>query len=249
MDYNQEVALLAPLETFNPEAFLGSADVPQSVCDLVLCLALAYNDLRDIIFVRLLLSNVRPAQPGISPEHGQYGGLVIGALRIQVGRVHELLKLIAKSEQELAHPFFGQVVRKLTRAGREAWSALTTAAQETALKDKANESPLVRALRFVRNKVSFHYDPENLHRGYNGAFLQQDNQREPLISRGGSLQRSRFYFVDAAVEAFVREKDTDPPVNDFLRAKGEFIDQINQALYEIVVKFVESRGFAWRRPA
>jgi hypothetical protein len=171
------------------------------VCDLVLCLALAYNDLRDIIFVRLLLGNVRPAQLGISPEHGQYGGLVIGALRIQVGRVHELLKLIAKSEQEIGHPFFGKVVRKLTRAGREAWSALTTVAQETNLKDKANESSMVRALRFVRNKVSFHYDPENLRGGYEGAFLQPAEQRKPLISRGGSLQRSRFYFVDAAARA------------------------------------------------
>jgi hypothetical protein len=248
MDYNKEVALLAPLESFDPKAFLGSADVPQSVCDLVLCLALAYNDLRDIIFVRLLLGNVRPSQSGISPEHGQYGGLVIAALRIQVGRVHELLKLIAKNKQEFDHPFFGKIARKLTRAGRESWSALTTAAEETTLKDKANESPMVRALRFVRNQVSFHYDPANLHRGYDGAFLKPAEHREPLISRGGSLQRSRFYFADAAVEAFVREKDTDPAVSDFLRAKGEFIDQINQALYEIVVKFVELRGFAWRDP-
>lgn len=248
IDYKQEVASLAPLESFDSGAFLGSAEVPQSVCDLVLSLTLAYNDLRDVIFARLLLSNVRPEQTGVSPERGQYNGLVIGTVRLQVGRVHELLKLIAKSKAEIEHPFFIGVVRKLSRAGREAWSALTTVAQETTLKDKSTESPMVKALRFVRNKVSFHYDSENIRLGYEHMFVHPAERKEPLVSRGASFKRSRFYFVDAAVEAFIRENDNDPAVTDFLRAKGDFIDTINQALYEIVIKFVESRGFAWRKP-
>src|SRR6202035_1181449 len=109
IDYNEEVASLVPLEAFDSSAFLGSTDVPQNVCDLVLSLAVAYNDLRDVIFARLLLTNVRPAQAVISPECGQYGGLMIGAVRLQVGTVHELLKLIAKSQAVIEHTAFKDV--------------------------------------------------------------------------------------------------------------------------------------------
>jgi hypothetical protein len=246
-NYHQEVAMLEPLESFDASAFVGSADVPQSVCDFVLALSLAYNDLRDIFFARLLLSEVQPSEPELSPKLGHYRGLVIAIMRIQVGRVHELLKLIAESGQEIAHSSFTKVIKQLTAPGRSAWSALVSAAQETSLEDKTKESPLVRALRFVRNKVAFHYDTKKLRAGFNQAFVDPTGQGVPLLSRGGSLQRSRFYFADAAVEAFIREKDTDAAVNDFLRAKGDFVDNINQVLYEIVVKFVTSRGFGWRR--
>ena len=247
-DYKQEVAKLAPLEAFDVNAFLGTSEVPQSVCDLALSLALAYNDLRDLIFTRLLLSNVRPSGTEISPELGQYHGFVIAVIRLQVGRVHELLKLIAKSRDEIDHPVFRQLVSRLSKPGRDAWSSLSVAAGETVPSDKSNESSLVRALRFVRHKVSFHYDTENIRYGYERAFSDSESTREPLLSRGSSLKQNRFYFADAAVEEFIRGKDTDPTVAEFLQGGGELLDNINQALYEIVTKFIALRGFGWRQP-
>src|SRR5688500_10729043 len=110
--YQKEVALLAPLESFDYRAFVGSAETPQSVCDLVLSLALAYNDLRDSIFVRLLLDEVRPADATISPTRGQFGGLGIARIRLQVGRVHELLKLLEKCKAEVQHPYFRKVLKQ-----------------------------------------------------------------------------------------------------------------------------------------
>ncbi|HZF12949.1 MAG TPA: hypothetical protein VFE33_29520 [Thermoanaerobaculia bacterium] len=247
--YNQEVALLAPLESFDYKAFIGSTEVPQSVCDFVLSLALAHNDLRDSIFVRLLLAEARPSDEEISAARGQYGGLVIASIRLQAGRVHELLKLVEKCQADIEHPCFRKVVKQLSRPGREAWTAVTTVAQETAAKDKTTERPLVRALRLVRNKLAFHYDPGHIYKGFERAFADVSTAREPMLSRGGSLQKSRFYFVDAAAEAFIHENDTDPIVTDFLRGHGDLLDNVNWALYEIVTKFIAVRGFAWRRPA
>lgn len=248
-EYHQEVALLAPLESFDYRAFVGSADVPQSVCDFVLSLALAYNDLRDSIFVRLLLDEARPPDAKISPARGQFGGLVIARIRLQVGRVHELLKLVEKCQADIDDPSFQKIVKQLSKPGREAWAALETVAQETAVKDKTTETPLVRALRFVRNKVAFHYDPEHIRQGFEQAFAGAAGAQEPMLSRGGSLQKTRFYFADAAAEAFIQENDTDKAVTDFLHGHGELLDDINQALYEVVTKFIASRGSAWRNPA
>jgi hypothetical protein len=248
-DYNQEVALLAPLESFDYRAFIGSVEVPQSVCDFVLSLALAYNDPRDSIFVRLLLDRDRLSDTAISPARGHFSGLVIARIRLQAGRVHELLKLVEKCRADIEHPYFRKVLKQLSKTGREAWSALETVAQETAVKDKTTERPLVRALRYVRNKVAFHYDPEHIRKGFERAFADPATVGEPMLSRGGSLQKTRFYFADAAAEAFIRENDTDQAVTEFLHGHGELVDNINQALYEVVTKFIASRGIAWRNPA
>jgi len=248
-DYQKEVDLLAPLESFDYQAFVGSAEIPQSVCDLVLSLALAYNDLRDSLFVRLLLDEVLPSGASISPARGQFSGLIIARIRLQVGRVYELLKLVEKCKVEVQHPYFRKVLKQLSKPGRESWSALETVAQATAVKDKTNEKPLIRALRYVRNRVAFHYDPEHIRKGFELAFADPNTDREPLLSRGGSLQRTRFYFADAAAAAFIREKDTDQEVTQFLNGHGELVNDINRALYEVVTKFIASRGFGWRSPA
>ena len=54
---------LAPLETFDPEAFIGDDVAPQSLCNLILTLALIYNDCKDIIAAHITLQEARPSEP------------------------------------------------------------------------------------------------------------------------------------------------------------------------------------------
>ena len=53
---------LAKLQSFDVAAFKGSDDVPQYVCDFVLTLALAFNDLRDLYHVQKLILSENPKE-------------------------------------------------------------------------------------------------------------------------------------------------------------------------------------------
>lgn len=51
--YADEIARLVPLESLDPRAFLADQSVDQHTCDLVLALALAFNDVKGLFFRKL----------------------------------------------------------------------------------------------------------------------------------------------------------------------------------------------------
>jgi hypothetical protein len=234
---------LAPLEYVQPEVFAPDGKVPAHVCNLVLSLALAYNDLRDVMMAHVLLTEARPLNaPDISPARGNFGGLRSAVRRIQAGVVHELLDLVRRSKAAATHPSFLALTRKLTPAGRSAWASITDVAF-----DQPKNDALGKALLFLRNKLAFHYDPTEI-----GSALQSYLAKAPdkrlFISRGNGMRHTRFYFADGAAERYLLDKAADPVVEEFLNAEGDLLDHVNQALYELVTRFVEYRGFAYRQP-
>lgn len=243
MSFDAKVQDLGPLETFDPSAFLADEDTPQDLCDFVLALALAYNDLRDIFLARILLAEVAPTDSKTPTPHAALSnGLGIALLRAQAGTLHELLKLVAEKQSQLSHPIFVKTLGKLHKVGRSAWNAVVTAAN-----NKPAHDPMTKALLFCRNKVAFHYDPKEIRRGYLLRFgSQSTNDPRPLLSRGFAMRNRRFYFADAAAEAYLVEKGNDPAVDLFFRGGGKLLDNVNAALYLIVTTFVETRGCAWR---
>lgn len=64
--FQDECSELAPLETFDPAAFLGDEAVPQELCNFILSLALIYNDCKDITYSSLVFSN-----SGLRNRHGR----------------------------------------------------------------------------------------------------------------------------------------------------------------------------------
>ena len=58
MTYEDIANQLAPLESFDPSVFQGDAVISQKLCDFVLALTIAYNDLRDSTFALILLDDV-----------------------------------------------------------------------------------------------------------------------------------------------------------------------------------------------
>ncbi len=239
MGYSEQVSKLVPLEAFDGRAFLPGAKAPQEVCNLVLGFALAYNDIRDLILGHVLLRETDfPERERPSPSLGQLNGLGLHLIRIQAATVHELLQLISEEASAVAHSSFRDIVRLLTPAGREAWETL-----EVVASGRWQDTPFSRVLFFLRNKIGYHYDAKELARGYKAAFGQS---KPPYLSRGSSMKSTRFYFADAAAEAYMLDKAKDPEVRDFLKSSHLFLDQINQALHEIVTRFVTYQGFGWR---
>jgi len=233
---------LVPFETFDEKVFVGDSEYPQNVCDYILSFALAYNDFRDIFSAHIQLTEIGiiPEQPK-STKLGLRNGLRNTLIRVQIGFVHEILKLIENNRDIIEEPSFKIVLKLLSKEGKDAWNAISS----VALNKKSNE-PIAKALVIIRNKIAFHYDTKEIGRSYINSFVTDKKFGIPLVSRGNSMKSTRFYFADAVAQHYLNSKSEDRNVVDFLNGRGEFILIINRFLYEIVTRFIQSRG-TWRR--
>src|SRR5947207_282400 len=93
-----EVGPLAPLETFDQNAFVGDGKTPQHVCDFVLTLALICNDLRDLIRAQRAIRSMRPAPPVISPRLGEFFGLHAHWIRMLTALLKALAEVVADNQ-------------------------------------------------------------------------------------------------------------------------------------------------------
>jgi len=241
MDFDERIALLAPLETFDPAAFRADDRYPQEVCDFVLALGLVYNDFRDLVMGQGLLNAAVPKDVQTpTPRLGEVGGIHSHLNRLMAALIHELSKLIERNTKILEHPAFTNLVKQLPRKAREAWLSVVTATQ----KDTATDS-LSRLVLFARHKIAYHYDAEEIGRGFRRAFVD-DQTRMPFLSRGDSMVKSRFYFADGAADTYLRTSADKQVVEEFFSAKLDILDDINHALRELVSRFINARGFGFR---
>ena len=242
-NFTQETDLLAPLQTFSQEAFVGNDNVPQDICNFVLALALIYNDCKDGIFSNLILAESKPTgEPKLSRAWGAYNGIKVHYLRLYIALIQELLNLIADNQRTIKHPFFNSVVRQLSKQDRESWDALTNAALQ-----RKTSSPLNKFLLMIRNKVSSHYDPKELYGGYRYHFFRSGSSSEsPFISRGTSMQTSRFYFADAAAEGYLQSQAVKENPNELISRVADLTADLNRSIMQLVNHFIQKRGFAYK---
>jgi hypothetical protein len=240
--YGDHVRGLASLETFDSRAFAPDDTYSQQVCDVVLSLALVFNDLKDVLVAHDLLATAAPKErAAISPEVGEYNGLVLHLVRLHIGIVHELTEMLAANRAAIEDKTFQRVVTRLSSSGRNAWRAVIEAVDAKG----PSKDPLGKFLYFARNKISFHYDRKEISRGYTRAFLGKSD-RVPYISRGDTLATSRFYFADAAAEEYMRTVGDPIGDDEFAVSIVKLIKHVTFAIHEIVVNFVNGRGFGWR---
>ena len=242
MSYQQHYDELAALESVQAEAFMGDVNTSQELCDLIVALALIYNDLRDTHSAHILLNEVEPQQPASeTPECGQFHGLRLHVMRLQVGLVDELLNVVRRHERVLQEQTFRKVVSQLGKDAKLRWAAIVGVAL-----GKKTGDETARKLAIIRNKIAFHYDTTEIGRGFRESFLGKgDHGRHPLLSRGGSVAETRFYFADAAAQACILPHGQPSLGNHFFEGGG-LVRDINVALYSIVTRFVQVRGYAWR---
>lgn len=242
MNYKGIVEKLAPLESFDPKVFRGDERISQELCDFILALSLAYNDLRDSTFALLMLNEIEVEDDyNPSPQLGLRNGLRVTAQRIQIGFINELLALVATNDCIFNEQDFKALLSKLSHKGRKSWNSIRTAACE----NKSND-PLVKALIIIRNKVAFHYDASQIGKAYKLAFISKSEYGKPVLSRGSTMSETRFYFADAVTQKYIRERSIQKIVVDFLDGKGALLEDINYSLFELITKFINTRS-AWQK--
>lgn len=242
--YSNEIAKLAPIETFDARAFVGQDKHDQDLCDFVVALAVAFNDLKDLLLASRLLMSKEPADTKtLTPELGAFGGAHHHLYRLMLGFVHELLTVVDEWKGVSSDPSFEAIVRRLPAGSRAAWRKLTTAAADHKTSDADT-----RFLMLARHKVVFHYDPRAIGKGFRRAFVA-GGDREPMLSRGDSIASSRFYFADASTQSYLQEVFGENDIEQFIIRRPDLLREIGFSLHGIVTTFVNSRGYAWRQPA
>lgn len=234
---------LARLETFDPAVFEGDDQSPQEVCSFILALAVIFNDCKDAIYAQILLQESAPGSPaGHCREWGAYGGIDLHLFRYQVALIHELFKLIAKNEDVVKGECVTQLVSQLRANARDAWNRLVDVALGATPSD-----PLGRCLLLVRNKLSSHYDPKEIYRGYSQHFFGEDREDDrAFISRGSNMNTSRFYFADAAALGYLKEIPGGESWDDLRPHVRGVLGLLNSALMGVVEGFVQRRARAYR---
>ena len=163
-------------------------------------------------------------------------------MRLFVSHVHELFVLIKAHRELLHHPFFVKVIKQVHGQSREAWKTLVSVADDATPKDE-----LGRLLLLVRNKVVFHYDPKGVYRGFKQQFLDPGcPQQRAYVSRGLSMNETRFYFADAAVQGYFQETKGSMESADLSNKIIKIIESLNFAIIGIVDRFIQLIGFAYR---
>jgi hypothetical protein len=234
---------LSPYEEFDPKAFIGDDKIPQELCNFILALSLAYNDYKyyNISYDMLLKST--PEKKERNCACGECIGIQFHLIRLHISFVHELLKLIEENKDILEFPFFKEIIRVLSKEARDSWKIIIEAALPESLVPKKSN-----LLARIRNKIAFHYDAKELFAGYTEGFFENGKiSQNACISRGNSIQNVRFYFADLAVQSYL-EKKLNINTGDFLKDFSKIMKGINVALYDICTKFIQRRGFAWKKP-
>jgi len=243
-EYKQHISELAALEGFDPAAFAADSEHSQQLCDLVLSLALSFNDFHDLLVCHDIFNGAWPADEKTpTPELGEFNGITQHLFRVHLATLHEVLNLIADNAKALKEPSFEKVVAKMSADSREAWNKIVAAASGTG----SDTTALTRFLLFARNKVAFHYDRKEIASGFRRAFVETAN-REPYVSRGETLARTRFYFADAAAQDYMRRKAEELGAPNSIVDALEFITSVTFALHQLVFTFIVARGCAWRAP-
>lgn len=226
---------LAPLRKFDPKAFKSKY---AGVDAFVLSLALAYNDLKDLEWVVWQLKKGEPEENEISAYNGQFYGFRIHMTRLTIAFLHEVVIAIETAGKEgvLAEPEFGMVLDLLTPKARKTWDAVVgIASGGSASKDDAE---FLNFLAKVRHSAVYHYyQPKGLHKGYLRFFDEANitpHNEALYVSFGETMERTRFYFADAAIGQWYDDKELVP------RA-GELRNEVNKILRSLVEAFLIKR--------
>jgi hypothetical protein len=232
---------LASLGEIAPEK-LVSTDQATDLEAFMLAIALFYNDWKGLAWVAGSLLKPHQRDPGeVSALAGQLSGMNNHFVRLMVGMLHELLRLIREAKAVTTGREVNNLVASIPRASRDAWKDLLS----IALENGGRLGPFGRALQRVRDSVSFHYySPKVLVRGYQSHFFLQaktPKNEQALYSLGKNMEGTRFYFADAAADAAMKGQATASGSPDFIEKFDVLGSKLNFALYSLLKQFIKER--------
>ncbi|MFI5179848.1 MAG: hypothetical protein ACHQPI_00445 [Thermoanaerobaculia bacterium] len=241
MPFREYVDALADFEEFDRRYFEPDALHSQQLCAFILTLALIYDDLKGLAMAGVFLGEVTPPpEGGRTAARGEVAALQSQALRMIGGLIHELFDLVNDNATLLKEQDFNRILRRCSDEAELAWKRIVSASERQGT--KLPDDPVAKALYFVRNKISFHYDPKRLLGGFRTAFSRTREFGDPALSRGDNLQQTRFFFADAAAQACFIQHAGGSDSKALFAWDSPMLTAVHQALFGLVTSFLTYRA-------
>ena len=230
---------LAPLQDFDPALLISGDD---DVDGFVLSLALAYNDLKSIHWMNYMLEQNKPAQiDALTPISGQWNGMRVQVARWSMALAHEIMHAIARAEsaEVMSKPPIRKAVQGLPDVLRTRWKVLV----KVSCGRTPASGPLRGYLRDLRNQGVFHYAyTEQLVAAYREFFAadpKSDFNRRAYFSLGPTMNKTRFYFADAAAQRmYCGEADRQALFDE----ATDLVNELHHSIVGVVFEYLKIRG-------
>ena len=233
---------IAPLESFDPQALVADDKYSKSVCDFVVALALAHNDLNDLHFATKLLRSTNVPHRGCrNRAWGLHCSISIHITKARAALFYEVAQLIRDNKEAIAEASFKEVIEAMPRKARADWTAVVAAASES----RHRKTDLAKILGTVRDKAASHYDAGTLGTEYRRRFRDASETDYPLVSRGKWWECTRFFFADAIVETHLEGFRDANATESFAQGTHPIIRQVDSALFFVITGFISARS-SWR---
>jgi hypothetical protein len=227
---------------FNTKVFQTSEKSEQEVCDFVLMLALIYNDFKDLSWAYVQMSKCKsPTSDTPNSYQGQYAGIKFHLTKTFHSLIFEFAGLIRKNPDVINHPLFVKTLKKIGKENKNDWTNLLSFARGEADEELTE---LYEVSCLIRNNISSHYhQPKFLSMGYNYYFSKKDtpSNSHAFVSAGESLEATRFYFADAAIQGCFEKNISREKANKLNLTLKNVSEKINKSLNNIITSFIKLR--------
>gem|GEM_PF-2913816 len=240
----QNIEKLADLETIDRETFLSNEDFNQEFCDLILALSMIWNDYKTLMLFHEHIGAIISGKdafdkPEEMPEEAVWGersGIRVYVEKSLLALVYEFFALLRKSEDIITSQSFGSLLKKMHPKYQKEWKLMVRYASQGG----TSKTPLGKALIMTRNKIVNHYDKREMMKGYKRKFFEQDFK--PLMSAGKSMNRTRFYFADAAAQEYYHSHVECIGEDKFFENLNIILGSINTTINSLVQIYIRTRS-------
>lgn len=171
--------------------------------DFFLVLGTVFNDLKGLILFEKILEDTyeKPQNDEVNSHVGNYGGTIVQIQKLIASTINEFFKFLEVSTDVFSESEFKETINRLSKTDRQLWEGMVAAS--------CGELPAIKSLLSsvvkIRNNIAYHYcqSGKTLRNGYVSRFFGNaldDKNKYAYYSIGDSLEKTRFYFADAAVE-------------------------------------------------
>lgn len=183
--------------------FLITKGAPTRVEGFFLGLGAVFNDLKGLLlFEKLLTENYRvPAEGEISSHAGNYQGMVVQLQKLMASMISEFFVFLNAHSKVFSDVEFKEILNRLSQFDRRFWNGIVAASRG----ELPNAEDLLKAIVHVRSNTAYHYDNSGkvLPRAFQSLFFGEGEgaySKQAYYSLGDTINLTRFYFSDAAVE-------------------------------------------------
>jgi len=106
------------------------------------------------------------------------------------------------------------------------------------------KNPFSNFLKFIRNKVAFHYEAKEIYSGYKTYYNSTTRGvSRAFLSRGTNMPKTRYYFADGAAQGCLVKRNAAQSLKDV----ADTLIKLNFTLMEIIHHFIQKRGQVYRQ--